>query len=726
MNLDLTRKLALLQATAANLREASRSFTDQADMFAYRQFQMELAEYLGAHRAAGDIPHEPESFVRGEVDRLEGLVQPIARFVQDQLELGKAVLAAKPQSLTQTQVAECQAAADAAFGALVEQQHQLSAGFLNKDLSVEEAGVDVTPDLVAFCELTRPQSVLMQPDRPVLCQFAHGEGPLHAQVVEHLETVRARCAELLELHAEQTVALQQAHALAEAGDFARAAALIDGLNRVFTDLPYHHVSEVIDGWRKNLTEVEEKFARLRQQVEAPWRAPFGQPWKVPARRSELEEKVQQFHDYLTKFHIGLDAWKNSDFARDGHSLFKRLMAQMDGLRSDLARRCDGARTRGTAELAATLVCAGLTVTLARQLLPVLTPVGVLTAILMTARAAHRWLGTRTCVEFRLEADGRVIEDSAHALIRLNGQPVRSGAAVAPGSYQLTLDPGLFEPLTRTITVQFGRRNDLGAIAVRLNREAQTNSLGMRFLPVPGVAALVGVWPVRVQDYELFAQATEHKWARPKFRQDASHPAVNVSWDDARAFCHWLTEKERRASRLGEHDEYRLPTDLEWSAAVDLGKESGATPAERDGKIRDVYPWGKDWPPPKNVGNYDGELRRDNFDYTSPVGSFPPNRHGLHDLGGNVWEWCNDSYDGKQNYRVLRGASWHSSKPHTLLSSARLFNSPGHRVEIIGFRIVLDARRPSPVFNSHEKTAAPPDAAPAAPNATPEKPAAPAS
>ncbi|MFM8468844.1 MAG: formylglycine-generating enzyme family protein [Limisphaerales bacterium] len=717
MNHDLTRKLAILQATAANLRETSRSFTDQADMYAYRQFQMELADYLGQHRAAGDIPHEPDSYVRGEIDRLEGVLQPLAKFVEAQLELGKATLAAKPQSLSQGQVAECKAAADAAFASLVEQQHQLAAGFLNKDLSVEESGVDLAPDLVAFCKLARPQSPLLTPDRAGLCQFAQGDGPLHAAVVVRLEAVRARCAELLKLHAEQAVTLQQAHALAEAGDFARAAALLDGLNRVFTDLPYHQVSEVIDGWRKNLTEVEEKFTRLRQLVEAPWRAPFAQPWKVPARRAELAEKVQQFHDYLTKFHIGLEAWKNSDFARDGHSLFKRLAAQVDGLRSDLVRRCDGARTRAIAELAATVVCAALTATFARQLLPVLTPVAVLAALLIAARAAHRRLGTRTCVVFKLEDDGRAIEDVAHAFIRLNGEPVRSGAAVAPGSYQLTLDPGLFEPLTRTITVQFGRRNNLGALAVRLNREAHTNSLGQRFLPVPGVAALFGVWPVRVQDYELFAQETQHKWARPKFRQDPAHPAVNVSWDDARAFCHWLTEKERRAGRLGERDEYRLPTDLEWSAAVDLGKETGATPAERDGQIRDVSPWGKEWPPPKNVGNYDAELRRDNFDYTSPVGSFPANKHGLHDLGGNVWEWCSDSYDGKADYRVLRGASWHSAKPHTLLSSARLFNSPGHRVDIVGFRCVLDARRPSPVFNSREKTASEP-----APPATTEPPA----
>lgn len=714
MNLDLTRKLAILQATAANLRETSRSFTDQADMFAYRQFQMELAEYLGAHRAAGDIPHEPEAFMRGELDRLEGVVQPVEKFVGEQLELGRDILAAKPQSLTQAQVAECQAAADAAFGSLVERQHELASGFLNKDLSVEEAGVDLAPDLVAFCKLARPQSPLLQPDRPVLCQFAHGEGPLHAQVVEHLESVRSASAALLETHATQTAALQQAHALAEAGDFARAAAMLEGMNRVFADLPYQHVTEAVEGWRKNLTEVEEKFARLRQQLEAPWRAPFAQPWKVPARQAELEDRVQQFHDYLAKFHIGLEAWKNSDFAREGHLLFRRLVGQLDGVRANLRQRCEQARTRALAEVFGVLLVAVLTAKFSRQLLPVVGPIAAVFALVKAGQAVNRRLRKRTCVVFRLEADGRVIEDTAHAFIRLNGEPVRSGDHVEPGGYQLTLDASLFEPLARTVTVQFGQRTNLGAIPVRLNREAHTNSLGMKFLPVPGAAALFGIWPVRVQDYEPFAKETDQKWPRPKFKQEPSHPAVNVSWDDARRFCHWLTEAERRAGRLGERDEYRVPTDAEWSAAVDLGKETGATPAERDGRIRDVYPWGKEWPPPKNVGNYDAELRRDAFDYTSPVGSFPANKHGLYDLGGNVWEWCADSYDGQQSHRVLRGASWHSAKPHQLLSSARLVNSPGHRVDIVGFRIVLDARRPSPVFGTREKTAAPEPAPPTEP------------
>ncbi|NBR86811.1 MAG: hypothetical protein EBS84_15160 [Proteobacteria bacterium] len=702
MNLELTRKLAILQATAAQLRETSRSFTETSDMFAHRQFQFELAEYLGTHRAAGDIPYDPDVYVGEELDRIERLLEPVAKFVKEQLELGKEILEAKKNSLTLPQIQECQTNVDAAFNALVETQHRLASGFLNKDLSVEPTGIDLAPDLVVFTKLARPKSTLMQPDRAGLCQFAHGEGPLHAQVVTHLETLRAACAEFIALHAEQAEILQRAYALAEAGDFARAAALVAELKLVFADLPYQQVTEVIDGWRKKLEEVEAKFTRHRERVETPWKAPFAQPWLVPPHQRAEDDRLQQFHDYLVKFHGSLEAWKNSDFAREGHSLFKKLVARLDALRDDLRQRCDAAQTRAVLELGGLVLLGVLTALFPRKLLPVIAPFVAVFGLVKLAGAVRRNLQARTSVSFRLEANGRQVEDPEKSFIRLNGETVRSGDRIAAGTYKLTLDTSFYEPLTRTVTVHFGRSNNLGIIPVKLNRDTHTNTLGMRFMPVPGATVLFCVWPTRVQDYAAFVQATQHKWIQPKFRQEPTHPAVNVSWDDARAFCKWLTEKEFRAGRIGERDCYRLPTDLEWSAAVDLGKETGATPAERDGKIRDVYPWGKDWPPPKNVGNYDGELRRDDFDYTSPVGSFPANRHGLHDLGGNVWEWCQDDYDNQQGRKVLRGASWHSSKAHTLLSSARLFNSPGHRIDIVGFRCVLDARRPSPVFSSLEK------------------------
>ena len=71
-----------------------------------------------------------------------------------------------------------------------------------------------------------------------------------------------------------------------------------------------------------------------------------------------------------------------------------------------------------------------------------------------------------------------------------------------------------------------------------------------------------------------------------------------------------------------------------------------------------------------------------------MGSFTANRFGLFDMGGNVWQWCEDWYNGDQKYRVLRGASWSIGIPGRLLSSFRGGNPPNDRCDDFGFRCVL--------------------------------------
>jgi hypothetical protein len=231
-------------------------------------------------------------------------------------------------------------------------------------------------------------------------------------------------------------------------------------------------------------------------------------------------------------------------------------------------------------------------------------------------------------------------------------------------------------------------------------EPWENSLGMKFMPVGDV--LMAIWPTRVQDYDAFCAATGRARPVPDFTQDGTHPAVRVNWEDATAFCQWLTEKEISAGQIEEGQSYRLPSDLEWSDGDGLPEEGGSTPEERDGKVRD-FPWGKQWPPPAGAGNFaDSAGRRtgaipgyhDGFAQTSPVGSFAANRLGLFDMTGNVWQWCRDSYKGSavgaRDWGVLRGGSWATALSSELRSSYRNVIDRAERDVIYGFRCVLVA------------------------------------
>jgi serine/threonine protein kinase len=244
----------------------------------------------------------------------------------------------------------------------------------------------------------------------------------------------------------------------------------------------------------------------------------------------------------------------------------------------------------------------------------------------------------------------------------------------------------------------------------------TNTLGMQFVPVPITGGptdkqpiLFCVWETRVQDYEVFATETKREWKKPDFEQRPLNPAVNVSWDDAQAFCTWLTEREHKSNALAANQTYRLPTDHEWSCAIGIGAQEDAAkaPADKNGKLLDVFPWGTTWPPTKGAGNYAGEELlpmlanikvpkiqnviqgyQDNDITTSSVSAYPLNHSKIYDLGGNAREWCEDWFDSRKEGRVLRGASWSHADRNSLLSSTRQRGNQVHTDPSYGFRVVL--------------------------------------
>jgi len=226
--------------------------------------------------------------------------------------------------------------------------------------------------------------------------------------------------------------------------------------------------------------------------------------------------------------------------------------------------------------------------------------------------------------------------------------------------------------------------------------AFTNTLGMKFVPVPEAKVQFCIWETRMKDYAVYATANigvNEDWKGAsswESRRKINHPVTRVSWEDAVAFCKWLTEKELAEGIIEMGQKYRLPTDAEWSAAVGLGQEKGKTPAEKSKNTEGGYPWGKEWPPYAKAGNYDLGSKIDRFKNTAPVGSFAANKFGLHDMGGNAWEWCEDSYFGPGGLnRVLRGACWNTGEQFELLSSYRVGLSHDLRYgAFIGFRCVL--------------------------------------
>lgn len=208
--------------------------------------------------------------------------------------------------------------------------------------------------------------------------------------------------------------------------------------------------------------------------------------------------------------------------------------------------------------------------------------------------------------------------------------------------------------------------------------------------------------VSVADFRRYCKAVGREMPDPpEWGWEDSHPVVNVSWDDAQAFCAWAGG--------------RLPTEAEWEYAA-RGDAGGA-----GSKPHRLFVWGDVDPAGgAGFGNLpDESLKqvrpdrkifegyRDGFAFTAPCGSFSSNSRGLHDLAGNAFEWCADWYGvsyyssspaadpagpERGDYRVLRGGSW-LSDPYGLRVSYRYYELPGYRSYYVGFRVVRDSIAP---------------------------------
>ena len=248
---------------------------------------------------------------------------------------------------------------------------------------------------------------------------------------------------------------------------------------------------------------------------------------------------------------------------------------------------------------------------------------------------------------------------------------------------------------------------------------------------------IGKYEVTRKEYSRFSVATNKSeinnckawtrnadsfsanWKNPKYKQTDDHPTVCVSWDDAISYVQWLSKLTGR--------KYRLPSESEWEY---VARSESQTP----------YPWGSSSSDAcryanvadKSIRNAKGGIPNtlhkcdDQFSYTSPVGSFAPNRFGVHDMIGNAWEWTADCWrypvgywgapnDGSPwerqystapisiqgdsahyrskpecNLRVLRGGSW-NMPPLQTRSAYRIWDHSERPYFTYGFRVIGELR-----------------------------------
>ncbi|MDH4443511.1 MAG: SUMF1/EgtB/PvdO family nonheme iron enzyme [Akkermansiaceae bacterium] len=638
------RQVAALQANLKMLESQSDALSDLADMKELRLYKAHLTDYIEAHASAGDLPRDPFQAIE---QRLSALSEFFAAADQeckrlnswkaDWLNSVPAVGLADLQS-ARTELAELVAE-------VPQIQDRLRQRLSPLDWDTSSATVDLHAELLACAQCASGLKLPLKTDsRQKLYQFARGEWAHAMETSAHLTAMGLRIEELIALHADHVKTVAEGEALLAKQNFRRVGKMLEEIGRnKFSDI---HYSNLESGLKKQLALVG-RFAALASSI------------KERLSKGELKAVTEELRELSA-----LAGNPASEFGHETSELLKDADAQMASFLRGRRKTRNDATVLLVVGLVGAVALAGYVIKEDKK-----ATLAKIEAMARAEREAGEAAEAKAKAEQEAaEARAKAEQEAAEAKAKADKQAAEAKAKLLAEISAGRVGATLGVPLAGKAIMTFAFC-PAGSFEMHI-------SLGGFILPGeenrPKVTLSKDFWMAKTE-------VTGTQWCavmggNPSDSEGDELPHDYVSWNNAKDFI----KKMNDSGCIPDGWAMALPTEAQWEyscRAGETGPYSGGT--------REQVAW--------HGGNSENK--------THPVGTKKPNAWGLHDMHGNVSEWCADWYGNTFTLpggtdpsgpstgvdRSLRGGSWITPDCR---ADSRGWSRPDARDYSIGFRPAL--------------------------------------